>query len=56
MKNSILLKDLSENNIDMVIANDQLKAGWKVTFCFSESWWFTMTNCDNSSNTGCNCG
>lgn len=56
MKNSILLKDLTENNIDMVIVNDQLRAGWKITFCFSESLWFTMTNCDNSSNTGYNCG
>ena len=56
MKNAILLKDLSENKIDKVIANDNLRAGWILTFCWDESFFFTFTNGDNSSNTGGNCG
>ena len=55
MNATILLKDLSESKIDKVIVNDQVKAGWMVTFCRNESFWFTMTNCDNSSLTGGNC-
>mgnify|MGYP000384696663 CR=1 FL=1 len=56
MKNTILLKDLSENAIDKVLANEQLKAGWIFTTCWGESWFFTFTNGDDSSNTGGNCG
>lgn len=57
MKNTILLKDLSENNIDKVIVNDQFRGGaWFFTTCGAESWGFTFTNGDNSSGTGHNCG
>jgi hypothetical protein len=57
MKNSILLKDLSENCFDKIVVNDDVRAGWWLfTTCKDESWWFTFTNGDNSSNTGCNCG
>lgn len=53
MKNSILLKELSENQIDKIIVNDQLKAGdWGFVFSNNESWFFTFTNYDDSSGTG----
>jgi hypothetical protein len=43
MKNTILLKDLSENKIDKVIANDSLQAaGWEIHFSWNESWFFTI--------------
>lgn len=55
MKNSILLKDLSENNIDKIVINDTLRAGdWGFTFSNKESWWFSFTNYDDSSGTGNN--
>lgn len=57
MINTILLNDLSENAIDKVIVNDEVKAGWWLfTTCKDESWFFTLTNGDNSSGTGGNCG
>lgn len=55
MKNAILLKDLSENAIDKILVNDQLRAGdWGFTFGSGESWFFSFTNYDNSSGTGNN--
>jgi hypothetical protein len=56
MKSSILLNDLSENKMDKIIANENLKAAGELTFCWGESWFFTFTNGDNSSLTGHNCG
>jgi hypothetical protein len=56
MKNSILFSELSENKIDKMIINTKSMAGWIFTTCKEESWFFTFTNGDNSSNTGGNCG
>ncbi len=56
MVNTILLQDLSENAIDKVIVNEEIKAGWLFTTCKDESWFFTFTDGDNSSGTGGNCG
>jgi hypothetical protein len=53
---AVFLKDLSENNIDKLLVNEDLKAGGELTFCWGESWFFTFTNGDNSSKTGGNCG
>ena len=50
MINAILLQDLSENEFDKVIVNDQLKAGdWGLRICSSQSFFFTFTNYDHSS-------
>ncbi len=54
MKNTVLLKDLSENAIDKVLVNDDLKGAWLdwgLVISNCESWGFTFTNYDNSSNT-----
>lgn len=56
MVNSILLNDLSEDTIDKIVPNEKIKAGWTITVCWEESWLFTLTNGDDSSKTGFNCG
>jgi hypothetical protein len=50
MKNSILLKELSENSFDKIVMYDKLKAGdWGLRICSDESWWFTFTDYNNST-------
>ncbi|MDR2122953.1 MAG: hypothetical protein LBP34_07490 [Flavobacteriaceae bacterium] len=44
MKISILLNDLSENKIDKIIANENLKAAGELTFCWRESFFLTFIN------------
>lgn len=53
MKNAILLKDLSENNIDRVLVNDKVKAGdWGISVGSHESFFFSFTNYDCSTENG----
>jgi hypothetical protein len=56
MKVNIFLKQLSETSIDKLIINDSLKAGdWGIRMSDDESWFFSFTNYDDSSNTGNGC-